>query len=45
VVLGPMPHRRVMARFLTELLGRPPERLAGVEVWTDATVAPATRRR
>jgi hypothetical protein len=32
--------RRVMARFLTELLGRPPERLAGVEVWTDATVAP-----
>jgi hypothetical protein len=40
-----MPHRRVMARFLTELLGRPPERLAGVEVWTDATVAPATRRR
>jgi hypothetical protein len=45
VVLGPMPHRRVMARFLTELLGRPPERLAGVEVWTDATVVPATRRR
>ena len=45
VVLGPMPLRRVMARFLTELLGRPPERLAGVEVWTDATVAPATRRR
>jgi hypothetical protein len=41
VVLGPMRHRRVMARFLTELLGRPPERLAGVEMWGDATVAPA----
>jgi hypothetical protein len=43
VVLGPMPHRRVMAGFLTELLGRAPRRLAGVEVWGDATVAPATR--
>jgi hypothetical protein len=43
VVLGPMPHRRVMATFLTELLGRPPERLAGVEVWGDATVAPTIR--
>jgi hypothetical protein len=40
VVLGPMPHRRVMARFLTDLLGRPPERLAGVELWRQATVAP-----
>jgi hypothetical protein len=40
VVLGPMPHRGAMARFLTELLGRPPERLAGVEMWGDATVAP-----
>jgi hypothetical protein len=40
VVLGPMSHRRIMAGFLTELLGRPPERLAGVEVWGDATVAP-----
>jgi hypothetical protein len=45
VVLGPMPNRRVMARFLTELLGRPPERLAGVEVWTDARVAPTTGGR
>jgi hypothetical protein len=43
VVLGPMPYRRVMAGFLTELLGRAPQRLAGVEVWGDATVAPATR--
>jgi hypothetical protein len=45
VVLGPMPHRRVMAGFLTDLLGRPPDRLAGVEMWADATVAPTTRRR
>jgi hypothetical protein len=44
VILGPMPHRRVMAGFLTDLLGRPPDRLAGVELWADATVAPTTRR-
>jgi hypothetical protein len=41
VVLGPMPHRRAMARFLTDLLGRRPELLAGVELWRYATVAPA----
>jgi hypothetical protein len=45
VVLGPMPHRAAMARFLGDLLGRPPERLAGVELWRDATVAPAAGRR
>jgi hypothetical protein len=45
VVLGPMPHRRVMVGFLSDLLGRSPERLAGVEMWDDATVAPTTRRR
>lgn len=39
VILGPMPYRRVMTRFLTDLLGRPPDRVAGVELWTDATVA------
>ena len=39
VVLGPMPHRRAMAGFLTELLGRAPERTAGVELWAGATVA------
>jgi hypothetical protein len=39
VVLGPMPHRRAMAGFLGDLLGRPPEHLAGVELWRDATVA------
>jgi hypothetical protein len=41
VVLGPMPHRRVMAGFLTDLLGRPPEHLAGVDLWRDPAVAPA----
>ena len=45
VVLGPMPHRRVMAGFLTDLLGRPPERLAGVELWRDPAVAPARPAR
>jgi dolichyl-phosphate beta-glucosyltransferase len=44
VVLGPMPHRRVMVGFLADLLGRSPERLAGVELWGDATVAATTRR-
>jgi hypothetical protein len=39
VVLGPMPHRRVMAGFLSDLLGRAPQRLAGVELWGDASVA------
>jgi hypothetical protein len=39
-----MPHRRVMAGFLTDLLGRAPQRLAGVELWGDAMVAPTTRR-
>src|SRR5215203_56257 len=41
VVLGPMPHRRVMAGFLSDLLGRAPQRLAGVELWGDASVAPS----
>ena len=41
VVLGPMPNRQVMAGFLTDLLGRPPDRLAGVELWTGLTVAAA----
>jgi hypothetical protein len=43
VVLGPMPHRRVMAGFLSDLLGRAPERVGGVELWANATVAPAIR--
>jgi hypothetical protein len=38
VVVGPMPHREVMVGFLAGLLGRPPERLAGVELWREATV-------
>ena len=41
VVLGPMPHRRVMAGFLSDLLGRPPVRVAGVELWANARVTPA----
>jgi hypothetical protein len=45
VVLGPMRNRRAMAGFLTELVGRPPETVGGVQVWRDATVASATRGR
>jgi hypothetical protein len=33
-----MPHRRAMAGFLTDLLGRAPERTAGVSLWARATV-------
>jgi hypothetical protein len=42
VVLGPMPHRRAMAGFLNDLLGRAPKHVAGVELWGNATVATAT---
>jgi hypothetical protein len=31
-----------MAGFLNDLLGRAPERVAGVELWGNATVAEAT---
>jgi hypothetical protein len=44
VVLGPMPRRQAMAGFLSDLLGRAPERVAGVELWGNATVAEATAR-
>jgi hypothetical protein len=43
VVLGPMPHRQVMAGFLTDLLGRAPARLAGVELWTGVSRFPGRR--
>jgi dolichyl-phosphate beta-glucosyltransferase len=42
VVLGPMPNRRTMAGFLSDLLGRAPERVAGVELWANARVAGTT---
>ena len=42
VVLGPMPNRRTMAGFLSDLLGRAPERVAGVELWANARVAETT---
>ena len=38
VVVGPMdtpPIEATMVQFLTGLLGRPPERVAGVRVWWD----------
>jgi hypothetical protein len=30
-----------MAGFLSDLLGHAPQRLAGVELWGDASVAPS----
>jgi len=38
VVLGPTPHRQVVAGFLTKLLGRPPEDVGGVYLWRSAIV-------
>jgi hypothetical protein len=38
VAVGPMPNRAVMVRFLTELLGRPPRRVDGVDLWRDPVV-------
>jgi hypothetical protein len=37
-----MPNRRTMAGFLGDLLGRSPERVAGVELWANARVAGTT---
>ena len=34
VVVGPMHHRDEMVEFLTAVLGAPPDRVAGVELWT-----------
>jgi hypothetical protein len=45
VILGPMPYRRVMAGLLTDLLGRPPDRLGGIELWTGVSVTAIDRRR
>jgi hypothetical protein len=33
VIVGPMPNRDVMVRFMTSLLGRGPEEDQGVQVW------------
>ena len=33
VIVGPMPHRSRMLRFLAALLGRKPEQQGGVDVW------------
>jgi uncharacterized membrane protein len=33
VIVGPMRHRAQMVAFFTDLLGRPPRKLEGVELW------------
>jgi hypothetical protein len=33
VVVGPMNNRRQMVSFFTDLFGRPPEEVGGVEIW------------
>jgi hypothetical protein len=39
-----MQHREAMTRFLTELLGRPPQTIGGVQVWRDATTERTANR-
>ena len=39
VILGPTPNHGVVAGFLTELLGRRPEDVGGVQLWRDAEVS------
>jgi hypothetical protein len=44
VVLGPMQHREAMTRFLTDLLGRPPQTIGGVQVWRNPTTERTANR-
>jgi hypothetical protein len=34
VIVGPMPNRSQMVAFFTDLFGRPPQVVDGVELWT-----------
>jgi hypothetical protein len=38
VILGPMPNQATMVSFLTDLLGREPEQVAGVYLWRNPVV-------
>jgi hypothetical protein len=38
VVVGPMPNQAAMVGYLTELLGRPPQTVDGVQLWRDPVV-------
>ena len=38
VIVGPMPHRDVMVAFFTDLFGRPPEEIEGVQLWRHVDV-------
>jgi hypothetical protein len=45
IVVGPMDHQATMLRFLTDLLGRPPNLVDGVDLWRDPVVhTPAPAR-
>jgi len=39
VIVGPMPHRDRMVAFFTDLFGRPPQEIDGVQVWRDVDVS------
>jgi hypothetical protein len=39
VIVGPMPHRERMVAFFTDLFGRPPQEVDGVQVWRDVDVS------
>jgi hypothetical protein len=44
VVVGPMNNRRQMVGFFTDLFGRPPEEVGGVELWRDVDRAGVSLR-
>jgi hypothetical protein len=35
VIVGPMEHRAQMVTFFSDLFGRPPQEVDGVEIWRD----------
>jgi hypothetical protein len=42
-LVGPMPYRQTMVAFFTDLLGRPPQQVAGVELWLRVDPAAVAR--
>jgi hypothetical protein len=44
VIVGPMPNRSQMVAFFTDLFGRPPQEVDGVELWTGVAASGVPRR-
>jgi hypothetical protein len=43
VIVGPMMYQDTMVRFITDLLGRPPEPVGGVYLWNRVRGAQTAR--